>query len=269
MTWVQYLDDSAWFHRVVRWLRLRQLVHFLLNVFPLNRTLPGSGVHYRIRDLETLGSAHRIFVCHPYTKAIDRERTRTFADLGCNVGLFAALLAHETGRHDLQGFMIDANPAMIEETRWLLDANGLSNVVPLCGLVGAPGDGNSGEFYLLPSHLGSSQFPVDDPGKPAKGEWKKVEAPRIVLEAAWQERFGDVRCNLLKVNIEGSEENLLRTETAFLRRVDRIVVQWHKWLVTRATIEAILHGQGFAFTEVLRENDSSGNAVFDRSRIAQ
>ena len=262
MTLIQYLDGVPAFHWLVRWLGLRQLTHFFLKLHPVERALPGSGVRYRCRDLETLGSAHRMFVGKNYAKTIEPQTTRTFVDLGCNVGLFAALLAHETGRRDLCGLMVDANPAMIDETDWLLNVNNLDQVVPLCGLVGAAGDTEAADFYLSPSHLGSSQFPAFDPRKPAKGGWKKVNVPRIDLEATWQKHFGDERCHLLKVNIEGSEENLFRTEPAFLRRVDRIVVQWHKWLVSRESMEETLRSRGFTLVEVLRENDSSGNALY-------
>lgn len=262
MTLIQYLDGLPAFHLLVRWLRLRQLIRLALKIRPIHRTLAGSGVRYRCRDLETLGSAHRIFVGQGYGRVIDPKTTRTFADLGCNVGLFAALLAHETGRRDLKGLMVDANPAMIEETGWILRANSLDQVVPLCGLVGDKNQASTGEFYLLPSHLGSSQFPVYDPRKPPKGEWTRVEVPAIDLEAAWQKHFGPERCDLLKINIEGSEEELLRRETVFLRRVNRIVVQWHKWLVSREAIEKALND--FRLVEVLRENESSGNALFQR-----
>lgn len=269
MTLIQYLDGLPAFHLLVRWLRLRQLLRFLLKICPIYRTLPGSGVRYRCRDLETLGSAHRIFVCNTYTKAIDPSALRTFVDLGCNVGFFAALLAHQTNRRDLRGLMVDANPALIEQARWLLKVNNLKKIVPLWGLVGSVGNGDTGEFYLLPSHLGSSQFPVYDPRKPPKGEWKKVEAPTIDLEASWKKNFGDARCNLLKVNIEGSEEKLLRAETEFLRRVDRIVVQYHQWLVSRDSIEEILRSQGFALIDVISVNESTGNALYQRTPLSQ
>jgi FkbM family methyltransferase len=268
MTLIQYLNDLPAFHFFVRWLGLRKIVRLFLKAFPRSRTLPGSGVQYRCGDLETLGSAHRMFVCNSYGKVIDSKATRTFVDLGCNVGLFAALLAHETNRRDLRGLMIDANPAMIEETQWLLKTNGLDQIVPLCGLVGAVTDGDTAEFYLLPSHLGSSQFPVYDPRKPSKGDWKKVTVPTIDLEATWKKHFGDSRCNLLKANIEGSEEKLFRTEVAFLRRVDRIAVQWHKWLVSRESMEEILRSQGFALESVLMEDGSSANIVYQRTPLS-
>ena len=262
MTLAQYLDGLPGFHRLVRWLRVRQFVGFLLRVCPITRTLPGSGVRYRCRFLETFFLADEFFTRNAYSKAIDPKTTRSFVDLGCNAGLFAALLAHETGRRDFQGLMIDANPAMIEETKWVLAANQIRQVVPLCGLVGAAGAGDTGEFYLLPSNLGSSQFPVYEPGKPPKGEWKKMTVPKINLEAAWKEHFGDVRCDLLKVDIEGSEENVVRTETEFLKRVDTIVMEFHKWLVSREQIEAALRAQDFELVEVLQENETSGIALY-------
>ena len=60
MTLIHNLDGLPAFHLLVRWLRLRQLMRWLLRIRPVNRALPGSGVRYRCRDLETLGSAHRI-----------------------------------------------------------------------------------------------------------------------------------------------------------------------------------------------------------------
>jgi len=265
MTFVQRLDQLPGFHLLVRWLKVRQMAALLLRGFPITRTLPGSGVRYRCRYLETFFLADEFFTRNAYSRAIDPKATRTFADLGCNAGLFAALLAHETGRRDLQGLMVDANPEMVEETRWILGANKLDQIVPLHGLVGAAGAGEAADFYLLPSNLGSSQYPVYEPGKPVKGEWKKTTVPRIDLEATWRKHFGDARCHLLKVDIEGSEGSLLKAETEFLRRVDALVLEWHKWIVSRESLEETLRHQGFALVEVLQENETTGIAWYKRT----
>jgi FkbM family methyltransferase len=262
---VQRLDQLPGFHLLVRWLKVRQLAACFLRGFPITKTLPGSGVRYRHRYLETFFLADEFFTRNAYSRAIDSKNTRTFADLGCNAGLFAALLAHETGRSDLQGLMVDANLKMVEETRWLLSANKLGDIVPLHGLVGATGTGEEAEFYLLPSNLGSSQYPVYEPGKPVKGEWKRTTVPRIDLEATWRKHFGDLRCHLLKVDIEGSEGTLLKTETEFLCRVDLLVLEWHKWIVSRASIEESLRRQGFALAEVLEESETTGIACYNRA----
>ncbi|MBI4601973.1 MAG: FkbM family methyltransferase, partial [Planctomycetes bacterium] len=99
---------------------------------------------------------------------------------------------------------------------------------------------------------------------PVKGPWRKTRAPRIDLEAAWLEHVGDVRCDLLKVDIEGSERDLVRAERAFLRRVDRIVLEWHTWIVSHAELEAALSEQVFALEEVLEERETTGIALYGR-----
>jgi hypothetical protein len=161
--------------------------------------------------------------------------------------------------------MVDTNLQMIEETCWLLSANKLSEIIPLHGLVGANGTGEEADFYLLPSNLGSSQYPVYEPGKPAKGEWKRTTMPRIDLGATRSKHFGNLRCHLLKVGIEGSEGTLLKTEAEFLRRVDLLVLEWHKWIVSRESIEDMLRSQGFALVEVLQESKTTGIGWYKRA----
>ncbi|MBI4606848.1 MAG: FkbM family methyltransferase [Planctomycetes bacterium] len=265
MTLPQRLDSFSGFHWLVRSLGLRPLVGLALGLCPLERTLPGSGVRYRCRSLESFYLSDEIFRRGVYGRALDPDGTRTFCDLGSNAGLFAALLAHRTGRRDLRGLMVDANPAMVEETRWHLEANELHGVVALHGLAGASAEDTTGAFYLLPSSLGSSRFPVHEPGKLPKGAWRRIVVPRIRLERAWREHLGEERCRLLKVDIEGSEEELFRSEGDFLRRVDRIVVEWHKWLVAREGMEAALRAQGFSLDAVLEERETTGVALYRRS----
>ncbi len=265
MTLAQRLDGIPGFHHLIRLLRVRQVVGFFLKLFPLVKTLPGSGVRYRRRYLETFFLADEFFTRNAYSKVIDPRSTQTFADLGCNAGLFAALLAHETGRRDLKGLMIDANPEMVEESKWLLKANGLQKIAVLHALVGASKSGtNEAEFFILPSNLGSSQFPVYEPGKPPKGDWTKVTVANVDLEKAWMERVGDTRCHLLKVDIEGSEKYLFRNEPAFMKRVDRVVLEWHKWIVSQEEVEQDLRDAGFERVEVLQEEDTSGIAWYRR-----
>jgi FkbM family methyltransferase len=265
MTLAQRLDGIPGFHHLIRLLRVRQVVGFFLKLVPLVKTLPGSGVKYRRRYLETFFLADEFFTRNAYSKVIDPKATRTFVDLGCNAGLFAALLAHETGRRDLKGLMIDANPEMVEESSWLLKTNQLTGIKVLHGLVGASKAGtDKAEFFILPSNLGSSQFPVYEPGKPPKGDWTKVTVSNIDLEQAWVAHVGDVRCDLLKVDIEGSEKHLFRNEAAFMRRVDRVVLEWHKWIVSRGEVEQDLHAAGLKLVEVLQEEETSGIAWYQR-----
>jgi FkbM family methyltransferase len=263
MTFLQKIDRLPLYHHLVRGLRLRQLAAMFLHHFPRQHVLPG-GVRYRCSGLEAILLSDEIFNRQVYLKAIDVNKVRTFADLGCNVGYFAVLMASLSGRRDFQGLEIDANPEMVEEARWHLVANGLHKVIPLPGLVGAENAGENADFYILPSNAGSSQYPIYEPGKPPKGRWKRISAPNLNLESAWLQNVGDVRCHILKVDIEGSEKMLFQNEQKFLQRVDAIILEWHKWIVSRETIDACLAEQGFRLAEILEELYQTGIAWYVR-----
>lgn len=265
MSVLHKLDQVPAFHHVVRLLRLRQLAGWLLRTLPRTRALPASGARYRCRYLESVLLADEIFNRNVYLHAIDRAKVRTFADLGCNVGFFAVLLAELTQRKDLTGLMIDANPEMVSEAQWHVAENKLTGVVPKLGLAGSTSAGETVDFFLLPSNLGSSQFAVYEPGKPPKGEWKKIQVPRIDVEAAWLEHCGDGRCDILKMDIEGSEKEFLQTDKKFLRRVDAIIIEWHKWIVSREIVDAQLREQGFQLVEVIEELEQTGIAWYRRA----
>lgn len=237
---------------------------WLLRAFPRTRVLPASGARYRCRYLESLLLADEIFNRNVYLHAIDRDKVKTFADLGSNVGYFSVLLTELTQRRDLAGLMIDANPEMVAEAQWHVAENKLTRVVPKLGLAGSKSAGETVDFFLLPSNLGSSQFAVYEPGKPPKGEWKKIQVPRIDVEAAWLEHCGDVRCNILKMDIEGSEKDFLQTDRKFLQRVDAIILEWHKWIVSKEVVDAQLAEQGFELVEVMEELEQTGIAWYRR-----
>jgi FkbM family methyltransferase len=261
---LERLDALPLFHTAVRRLHLRSLLGMLLHAFPRHFELHGHGARYRSRFLETFLLADEIFRRQVYDQAIDPAEVTTFLDLGSNVGLFAVLLVHLTGRRDLRGLLIDANPAMVEESRWHLAANGLGGVVALQGLVGSTGDGQTSPFYLLPSNLGSSQFPIHEPHKPAKGDWRRILVPAVRVDEHWSRHFGAERCDLLKIDIEGSEARFIQSERRFLERVGRIILEWHKWLVSKEDIDRELEGMGFLAMGTLTETTTTGIAWYRR-----
>jgi len=263
-SFLHFLDSLPAFHVLVRALRLRQLAGVVLRFKPRVKALPKTGARYRCRYLETILLADELFNRNVYLGALQAKPVNTFVDLGCNVGMFPVLLTELTGRRDIRGLLIDANPEMVEEATWHVKANQLTNVAPVFGLAGAATAGQSIDFYLLPSNLGSSQFPVYEPGKPQKGAWKKVTVPCVDVETLWVKQFGDVRCDLLKIDIEGSEKTFLKTDQQFLRRVDAIILEWHKWIVSREEVEAMLAPQGFQLVQVLEELAQTGIAWYRR-----
>jgi hypothetical protein len=69
---------------------------------------------------------------------------------------------------------------------------------------------------------------------------------------------------VLKVDIEGSELEFLKTEQSFLRLADSVLVEWHKWRVSLQQVSDFLASQGFAYVETVEENDQMGTAFFRR-----
>jgi FkbM family methyltransferase len=249
---------------VVKALRLRQASAWWLRRNPRIRKLPRSGAVYSCRYLESLLLADEIFNRNVYLEAIDPQHTTTFADLGSNVGYLCPLLRELTGRQDLKGIMVDANPQMVEESEWHIRNNSMAGVKAVQGLAGATHEGESVDFYLLPSNLGSSQFNVFEPGKPPKGDWRKISVPRIDLEETWLREVGDVRCDFCKMDIEGSELELLQQAPNFFKRVDRLVVEWHAWIVTHEQLKTVLEQQGFQLVKVVEELAQTGIAWYSR-----
>jgi FkbM family methyltransferase len=265
MSAVQWLNSLRVTHFAIDRLGLRRALNAALDRFPLVRTLP-SGVRYRYRYLDSVTLAEEIFRQRVYERAVSKGVV-TFVDLGCNVGHFVAFVADVTGRRDLRGLAVDADPDMVAETSWVIGANGLSTVTALHGLVGAPGcTTESREFFLHPCKIKSSAYAVDEPGQPHKGDWKKTRVPTIDLEAVWCERVGaDVRCDLLKVDIEGSEADFVVEDNPFLRRVDALVLEIHKWVVEPSVIDARLRALGFTKLSDLCDSETLAVAHYARA----
>jgi FkbM family methyltransferase len=264
MSFLSTLDQVPLFHHVVRLLHLRDAAAWWLKRSPKIGRLPKTGAVYASRYLESILLADEIFNRNVYLDAIDPAKTRTFADLGSNVGYLCPLLRELTGRKDLKGIMVDANPQMVEESDWHIRNNAMPGVKAVHGLAGAAHEGESVDFYLLPSNLGSSQFDVFEPGKPPKGKWRKISVPKIDLEQTWLREVGDVRCDFCKMDIEGSELALLQQSPDFFARVDRLVVEWHSWIAPHDKLKAILESQGFHLVRIVEELAQTGIAWYAR-----
>jgi FkbM family methyltransferase len=178
------------------------------------------------------------------------------------VGYFTCWLAHLAKGRELSGIMIDANPSAVEEAQWHARANGWSYVYALHGIVGEGSDGTAKDFFIYESNICSMTQLPDVEAMGLKGKWTKISVPCLRLEEHWRQRFGDARCHLLKVDIEGSEMDFLKKERSFLARVDCILLEWHKWRVRLDEVTAFLAKEGFGLTKVLEENEQMGTAVF-------
>jgi len=246
-------------------LGLHSAVNWWLGHFPVVKTLRGSGIRYRARRIESLALSVEMFdECVLYAASGLPLHIRSFADLGCNVGYFTCWLCHHAKNRQLKGLMVDANVEAIEEARWHVKINGFQNVRVLCGVVGAGIQQPEVDFFLHRSNVCSSAVPPDG----AKGlsvVWKRVKVPQVCVEENWRKYFGDEPCDVLKVDIEGSEMDFFRAELAFLRRVHTILLEWHKWRVTTDEVKTFLTSNGFSLKAVLHEGPDLGTGIFVRT----
>ena len=240
--------------RFLNVIRVRELAAAVLRRRPLLRQVPRSSLTYRVAALDNLLVAKEIFEQGEYA-ALERYRdVRSFADLGCNCGYFTVFIAAHNDPATIRGLAIDAHPAMVEATRWHVERNGLRGVEPLWGLVGSTSEGDAGRFFVNIDSPGSSQFDRAPEGNVTVNPWREITAPVLSLEREWERRFGDLPCDVLKVDIEGSEEAFLHREPGFLSRVGILVIEIHKWIVDANAIDAFLDAHGFSRGEILRSN---------------
>lgn len=265
MRFVDAVNRSPLTHRLIKLLRLRPLANAALARVPVVKKLPRTGVRYRLRFLDSITLADELFGKKIYDAAIP-EDLQTFADIGSNVGHFIALVAERTGRRDVRGLAVDADPAMVEETSWVVRSNGLHGVHPILGLAGDGDPGTKGDFFLHPVRVKSSRFTTPEPGQPDKGDFSRIQVPYVDLERLWRGTLGDVRCDLLKIDIEGGETDLVKADNPFFARVDRIVLEIHKWVVQPEEIDGRLEGMGFAKRATIDETVGLVVAIYERVR---
>lgn len=259
------LSRSAAARRLVQGMRLHRLGNWWLRRFPLVRRLPGSGVVYRATRLESIPLSVEMFEKgNLYDAALLPKDFTTFADLGCNVGYFTCWLMHLAQGRTLRGLMLDANPQAVEEAKWHAQANRMPGVIGIHGIAGEGQPGEFAEFYLYESNICSTSHLPDVEKMGLKGKWDKIRVPCVSLEEHWKQHLGDARCQVLKVDIEGSELNFLRAETSFLQRCDSVLVEWHKWSVGLVELRRFLEEHGFTYIKTLEENEQMGTAFFRR-----
>jgi FkbM family methyltransferase len=263
------LTGSAAVRKTVKALRLHLLGNWWLRHFPVVKTLPGTNLRYRARRLESLALSVEMFDQRSLYSISDvPSGIRTFADLGCNVGYFTCWLCHELKNNQLKGLMVDASPEAVEDARWHAEINGFQNIHVVSGLVGAGSKQGAADFFLHTSRVVSTAA-LPETEADSAGTWTHIKVPYISVGDHWREHFGEEPCDLLKVDIEGSEMEFFRAETRFVRQARAILLEWHKRRVTLDEVTDFLAGLGFSRKAVLHEDAGLGTAVFLQTASAK
>jgi len=260
------ISRSGLLRKTFRTLRFHRLYNRWLERFPRTKVL-GGGVVYRCRRTESVSLALEMLEGgNSYDASLLPGDYSTFADLGCNVGFFACLLAHHAkGRH-ISGIMVDANPAVIGEARWHVQKNHWPDVFVMEGLVGATKQAGDADFYVNEANTCSMADLGKAQTKDIKG-FKKITVPVLSFGREWTQKMGDQRCHVLKMDIEGNELKFLQLEAEFLKLVDTIFVEWHADKVSLKELDSFLNSEGFGLVKIIEDLGTLGTAFYRRKSV--
>jgi FkbM family methyltransferase len=263
------IGQMPWVHHAVHWLGIYALANHLLRIFPVTRTLPRSRCRARIRSVAGLALAEEMLAGDAYAGLAKIGPVTTFIDLGCNAGWFPCMLREYGAATHPVGLLVDADPAMVKEAGWHMNANGIQGEC-LWGIVGATdsSDGGTAAFHINPANTSSSMTPFGpDHPYPVKGRVQTIAVPAMTIGVEWRNRFDNRPVDVMKVDIEGAEFAFLKLEGPFLAEsVRHIICEWHAWHGSLDEVQGILEPLGCALVEVCEQDDKGGVAIFRNRR---
>jgi len=196
-----------------------------------NRTrqveLDGSTVHYRFNrgDLQSLREVliEEVYACDlPFAP-------QTVLDLGANIGLFSLWFCRRgkareadtpvcPAPSEAEPFLLAVEP--VPENAAVAEANFHDNHIPGAVVRAAVGQEAGEAWFDLRAESNLGRLFRD--GTHSQGLRVPVVGIRDLLA-----RFPEGRVDLVKMDIEGGEEELLGRDTDWLDRVKALIVEWH------------------------------------------
>jgi FkbM family methyltransferase len=176
----------------------------------------GLRVCYRFNrgDLQSL---HEVLVLEVYKAELGFSPV-TVLDLGANIGLTSLWLHRQHGSAAGQAFhliAVEAAPENAAITRWNLENNGVPGEV-----LGAAAGLVSGQAWFETRSESNLGRLVDHAANGA------VPVPVVGIRELLR-KFPNQRVDLVKMDIEGAEQDLLGHDTGWLESVRALMVEWH------------------------------------------
>ncbi len=206
---------------------------------PVRLTL-SSGIEVCIDSEHTLHMFLELFVTQPYAAALEAAApVRTVVDLGSNQGLFMLFACHYLRTHggEVPRFVC-VEPARANVQRWQhhAQANGLTGNALLIQGVATGRRNGSVHFYFHPRAPGIGHI-VN------RQRWTTEEAP--VIDLAKAAVFPTI--DLLKMDVEGSEQAILQEYPDVLARTRVLVAEFHLEEIDYGRCREMLEASGLLF----------------------
>jgi FkbM family methyltransferase len=250
--------NHPWIIKIGRILRARELANYALRKYPAFYVL-SSGIKIRITSLEGWFLARELFSLEVYSGLKPYAKNITyFLDVGSNRAYFPIYLAHlkrliGLSENELEGIGIEANPQLVEFSESIIESISFKKMKIIWGMVGC-GAAGTGSFYLHPSDGLSSRFI----------EGKEIKVPCMKIEQKWQECFLDHPPDVLKIDIEGSEWDLLQTEGEFICKVGLVIIECHSPMAPFDKVTELMTSRGYKIIDVVSGMKNIHCAIYSR-----
>jgi FkbM family methyltransferase len=173
-------------------------------------------------------SLREVWIDEEYAAPL-RSAPRTVVDLGANIGLASLWFAQ---RYGCRAF-VAVEPAA-DNVR-LIRRNMADNGIEAQVVEGAVGAVDGTAQFASSGRSHSGRLKAED-GVPVR-----VQSPATILELV----DADARVDVLKVDIEGAEDQIFTGSATWLERVDAVLIEIHPWMVDPDEIVATARRAGF------------------------
>jgi FkbM family methyltransferase len=220
-----------------------------------------SGVRVKIDSRLSLDLFVELFVTQPYNKALElTTNPKMVLDLGANRGFFSLSALHfliERGEgRETQFVCVEAARQNVRrlQDHALLNAS-LGQLNPVHGAVCGDRSGTA-HFYYAPQAHGMGQVL-------ASPRITTTEVPIVDVSAL----TGNATIDVLKLDIEGSEQEFLEGYPDLLERTGVLVGEFHLKAIDYGRCRELLEANGLRFvTRTFAHGDELCVDVFERSR---
>lgn len=252
----------------IRWTWSNGFRRVLLRRCQLSWCLP-SGIRISIESMADWSVYNEVFVDGSYDEAIsdafrsDKNGSTSILDLGANVGFFTlrALDLHRRLhiRSRCRIWQVEAQPQTFKILRQRLLQQELDQPVEeVHSVLGAAGKREG--FAFIKENTCHAMAGLNRNGVENGSRVEFVDLEKLV------ERVD--RIDLLKCDIEGSEEMLLEEFAALLARVDRLVIEIHLSECDYSRCLSMIERAGLTRRKVIMETEFLSLEYFTRDRAA-
>lgn len=218
----------------------------LANGLSTIRMADGSVISYRLNRGD-LQSIREVWLDEEYRLPVDAAPFDTLVDLGANIGLTSLWLARTYGFKKVVA--VEPSPENAEIVRINLRNNGLTGEV-VEAAVGA----RNGTAHFAAS-------PESNQGRLSTGDSDGFDVAVVTVDSVLKAGDIDGVIDVLKLDIEGGEEDLVQGNLQWLSRVRRIVAELHPAIVNTDCVIEAFKDSGLEF--IPGSGDHSGVSLMD------